>query len=416
MHDDAITIANDETLPELIRSAKQRLVVLAPAVSKLVAASIIDKWRSLGADAVSVILDVDAEVYRLGYGDIEALVELEKAAHSLGTMVTRHEGVRVGMVIADEETLVYSPTPQLVEAGPRKLSTPNAIRLGPPPASVQRELGQGPKGIKDRRIGQDKATRADIEAVSTDLKARPPQQFDIARTVRVFSTAFEFVEFELRGTFIDRKTVAIPKHLSGIADEKTRKQFRQSFTILPPDHKLSGEHLQHDKKLIAKRWLRPIKDYGSVVIRSVKEDFLEQVEELRTAVTAFGDKVRSELQQEMDKQRAILCKALLPLVKRSPPRDWCRSDGSKPDANTLQQFLNEDLLKAFGSAETLVSEMQVKVVIKGVTWEMLTDEKFIDAAKEALPEFKSLYEEYEAARGSIHTSATGTSDHEYAPQ
>lgn len=375
-----------------------RLVVLAPAVSTLIGEAIAERWSALGRDAVTVVLDVDPEVYRLGYGNIEALEKLEPVAAGLGTMVTRHKAIRVGMVIADDRTLVYSPTPQLIEAGPRRPDAPNAIMLGAPPPQIERELGAGPDGVKERRIGQDKATQAEIQAVSKDLKQNPPQKFDVARTMRVFNSVIEFVEFGLLGTYIDRKTVAIPKHLSGIADEKTREQFRQSFTILPANHKLSGEHLQHDKKLITKKYLRPLKDFGTVLLRTQKEAFLKDVEGLKASVEEFGKKVKGELQAEMDKQRVSLGKALLPLVKRRPPKEWCRSDGTKPDAETLEQFLSEDLRRAFGTADDLVKEMQVRVVIKGVTWEMLNDKDFLAATKEALPEYKAIYDEFDAAK------------------
>lgn len=150
----AITVANDESLSALIRSAKVRLVVLTPAVSTVVGEAIAERWKALGKDAVTVVLDVDPEVYRLGYGDIKALELLEPVAADLGGMVTRHKGIRVGMVIADDRTLVYSPTPQLIEAGPRRPDAPNAIMLGAPPPQVERELGAGPEGVKARRIGE----------------------------------------------------------------------------------------------------------------------------------------------------------------------------------------------------------------------------------------------------------------------
>lgn len=396
---DAITIANDESLSELIRSAKKRLVVLTPAISMPVAKAIAERWTSLGKDAVTVVLDVDPEVYRLGYGDIKALELLEPVAATLGVMVNRHKGIRIGMVIADDRTLVYSPTPQLIEAGPRSPNAPNAIMLGEPPPQVEREIGAGPEGVKERRIGEDKATKAEIQAVSQDLNQNPPQRFDVARSMRVFNSLIEFVEFELLGTHLDRRTVAIPKHLSGITDPRTREQLRQSFTILPPNHRLSGEHLQHDKKLITKKYLRPLKDFGSVLLRTEKVAFLEDVDRLRSSVAEFGCRVKGELEGEMDRQRVSLAHALLPLVKRQPPKEWCRSDGTTVDAATLEKFLFEDLQRAFGTAADLVNEMQVRVVIKGVTWDMLNDEDFLAAVRDALPEYKTIHDEFDAVRG-----------------
>lgn len=403
----SITVADDAALCRLIQAANQRLVVLAPAVSKAIAAAITERLHTLG-QAVSVILDVDPEVYRLGYGDQEALPILEAAFERAGGMLQRQTGVRVGLVISDERMMVYSPTPLLVEAGSSTTQgttppRPNAVLLQSPPPEILREVGHGQGGVVGQTIGLDKAAKAEIQSVQEDLKKNPPQNFDIARTVRVFNAHFEFVEFELLGTFIDRKTVRIPKHLSGIADEKTREQLRQSFTILPPNHKLSGEHLLHNKRLIERKYLKQIKGFGNVLLRTRKEDFLKEVETLQADVKAFGEQVRDQLQSEMDKNRQTLVKAMLPIVKRSTPKEWVPWNGSKPDAATLSQFLDEDLRKAFGTAEQLVHEMQVKIVIKGITWEMLHDKEFIEAARSAMPDDKALYELFDAARAKPKT-------------
>lgn len=399
----AITIANDETISAMIASAHRRVIVLAPGVSTTIAAALVSKWNELGGDAVSVVLDVDPEVYRLGYGDFSALETLESAAAKAGTTLNRQPGIRVGLVIVDDETLVYSPTPLLIEAGPKKPDTPNAIRLGTPPANIERELGRGPNGVRDQQVGLDKADKSAIQAVSVQLKHNPPQKFDVSRSVRVFNAAFEFVDLELLGTFIDRKTVSIPKHLSGVKDSKTREQLRTSYTILPPGHKLSGEHLQKDRKLIDKKFLRTITGYGIVVLHSQKAAFELEVEQLRDDVAKFAEKIREELQTAMDKQRELLVKAMLPTVKRTPPQDWIKSDGKKPDADTVQQFLDDDLRKSFGTAETLIKEMKVKLIFKGVTHELLSDEKFREAARDALPELTQLHDEYDAAKASADT-------------
>src|SRR5881396_2596971 len=107
----AITVANDETLGRAIRSAQRRIVLLAPAVSKGVADALAEQWRTLPADGVSVILDLDPEVYRLGFGDAEGLSLLEEVARSRDRALNRQQGIRIGLLIVDDTTIVYSPTP-----------------------------------------------------------------------------------------------------------------------------------------------------------------------------------------------------------------------------------------------------------------------------------------------------------------
>src|SRR5436309_1632414 len=94
----AMTVASDEALTALVRRARRSLVVLAPGLTKAVAEAVAERWRILGPDAVSVILDVDAEVCRLGYGEIEALQLLERTASCLGGVLQRQPGIRIGLL------------------------------------------------------------------------------------------------------------------------------------------------------------------------------------------------------------------------------------------------------------------------------------------------------------------------------
>ena len=83
----AMTVANNETIICMIRAVRRRLVVMAPGLTQPIAAAVGEQWKILGPDYVTVILDVDPEVCRLGYGALEAIKDLEPIAASLGTMV-----------------------------------------------------------------------------------------------------------------------------------------------------------------------------------------------------------------------------------------------------------------------------------------------------------------------------------------
>jgi hypothetical protein len=85
----------------------------------------------------------------MGYGTLEGLKTLRNAAHQLGTVVCHQPGVRIGLLIVDEITLVYSPTPLLLESGTTRPDRPNAIQLGQPPENVIRDVGLGERGLGD---------------------------------------------------------------------------------------------------------------------------------------------------------------------------------------------------------------------------------------------------------------------------
>ena len=134
------------------------------------------------------------------------------------------------------------------------------------------------------------------------------------------------------------------------------------------------------------------------MLRSRKADFESEVAELRAGVKEFAETVKQDLQVAMDKNRQSLVEALLPLVSQNTPAQWCKSDGASPDDETLSIFLDDDLRKAFGTADRLIRQMEVKLVFKGVTYELLTDDQFIEAARQAIPELGALYDEFDAAR------------------
>lgn len=110
-------VASDEALVELILRAKSRLVVIAPALTSPVAEAVSSRFDDLGQLGITVILDSDPEVYRLGFGDQEALETIRKASDNSLFDLREQPGVRIGLVISDDATMIYSPVSKNIEAG-----------------------------------------------------------------------------------------------------------------------------------------------------------------------------------------------------------------------------------------------------------------------------------------------------------
>lgn len=395
----SITIANDQTLTDLIGSAQRRIVAMAPAFSQAVAQAIQERWNVLGPDSVSVILDVDPEVYRLGFGDVEALDLLESTAAQLGTTLNRQDGIRIGLIIADDVTVVYSPTPQLVEAGPEKPSTPNAVVIGQPPEDVVRELGQGPNGLRDQTVGLDKAERVKIASVKQDLHRNPPQRFDIARTIRVFNAHFEFVEFSLKHTALHKSSVSLPKEITKLTgDTQLDDLMQHSIELIRDDPSITGKSLEWLRTRIAHKYLITLPGYGTVVLRRLKGEFEKQVERLRRCVDVFCKRVNERIAKATDRTRDRLVERILPQVAKSPPEAWHKYLGPSPSQDDVRHMLDAELRSVFEKKLTRVQSMHVKCLFKGVTYEMLQDEKFLAMARRKLPGLKELHREFDAAR------------------
>ena len=181
-----------------------------------------------------------------------ALELLYKTAEQVRGRIYQQQGLRVGVVITDETTTVYSPTPRLIEAGGQPGERVNALRFESPardatPSSTAFDL-------QDIDLRPKPMKQIDVQETKQDLSANPPMKFDLARRVRVFNARFEFVEFELRGLQLSRKRVPIPSDLMGLAkDPKAQKLLRSSFQLIGEDAELSGDRVTRLKQFIVER-------------------------------------------------------------------------------------------------------------------------------------------------------------------
>jgi hypothetical protein len=143
----AVVSLPDIELEGQVSCTQRRLVVIAPGLSESVAKAIVKKWHELGPNAVQVVLDPDPEVCRLGLGDLTSLQILQEVART-GGRIHQQKGLRVGVIVTDETTTVYSPTPRLIEAGGQPGERRNALRFDTPildPAASTTELKRGRK-------------------------------------------------------------------------------------------------------------------------------------------------------------------------------------------------------------------------------------------------------------------------------
>jgi hypothetical protein len=390
---------DDSQVIALIETAQEWLVIMAPGLSLKVAMAIANRWQALGKDRVKVILDVDPEVARLGYGTLEGLELVQKAAVQMKSHVSHQAGLRIGLLIVDKSMIVFSPKPLLIEASSSMGFQPNAICMDHIPPSILGEIGWGQDSDNEKTVGLQSVTPDQIELIKADLQENPPQKFDITRTVQVFNSRFEFVEVEVRGCSISRKTATIPSELMAfIRDKDARNNLHSSYQIVRENSELSGKKIHQLRKQLVDSWLVLIPGFGMIVLRKNKEKLLEGIEELKIEVGKFQKDIQEKLQEEINHNCKILVQSLLSAVLQNPPQRWRSQIGSNPSINSIEAMLDSDLRKSFGSAEKLIQKMEVQVIFKAITYEMLNDPKFIQAIHKAIPTLQITHDEFEAAR------------------
>jgi hypothetical protein len=377
----------------MVRCARHRLVVIAPGLSEDVARAIADVWIQIGADKVQVVLDPDPEVCRMGFGEMSALKLLHDTAEQLGARIQQQQGLRIGVIITDETTAIYSPTPLLVEAGAKPGEKMNAIRMEAPIAS------SGKSGLSELNLDQKPVNASDVRQTEENLKANPPVKFDIARKVRVFNARIEFVEFELRGLQLSRMTAKIPSYLiTLLQNPEVRDQFSGSYRLIQPADAEAADAVSRMKQDIAEGYLITLTGHGAVIRREMKEAFLGEVKKLETAVEKLKESALVGLQKAIDRNCNMLTDELLPGIIQTPPAEWQSRIGLFPQPAHLERMLRLQLNKAFGNAEKLCSEMEVRTVFKGVTYESLNDPEFIALASDKIPTLAALHDEFDAAK------------------
>lgn len=404
----AMTVANDAALAQMITQATRRLIIVVPGMSNALAAVLADTWRRLGPENVSITLDIDAEVCRLGYGEIDAVNLLSKAAAELQTVLHTHAGLRIGVIIADDETLIFAPTPLHIEAQPtadhRAPVKPNAIRVGLPPADLERDLGAGPDGVAEKTIGLDASDQRRITQVQADLDAAPAQPFNISRLLRVYTARLVFVELRLIGCKLDRRTIDVPPDLVGLVDMKMRQLLKSKFRLVDAGETgVWGSELSRIKEFIVDRFLVHIPGFGFVLPLREKSSFKLAVKILRKMLERARHRKCEALQATINRRIELMVNALLPAVTKHRPERW-PSGLSAPDAATL---LRNDLTQRAGTAHQLLGEARVELRYKGVTYETLNDPAFIRAVRKAIPGMRILHDEMQAAPAARKTQFPG---------
>ena len=209
--------------------------------------------------------------------------------------------------------LVYSPTPQLIEAGSNSEEKPNAIRISSvSPQGLAFACGASDTSVLGlvQEVGLNTATENAIEKAKADLKENPPRLFNLVRLERVFNYKLEFVEFSLEGFRLSTRTVPLPAELLGLVEEDLQERLRNTFRVFeagtPFEFEIADPADSGRKFKVTEKWLgaeaKKIRDeffiplgsssYGNLILKRSKADFQKRVDHLKSFVDTYAAKVR----------------------------------------------------------------------------------------------------------------------------
>ena len=121
---------------------------------------------------------------------MEGLEILRSIADTNQVQIQHQPGLRIGVLISDDDTLIFSLPALLVEAGSNQPNKPNAILLaGTNLKQVEIACGIDESTIPVKsEIGSEIIDDKKIDEVKKNLKANPPKPFNISRIEKVFNS------------------------------------------------------------------------------------------------------------------------------------------------------------------------------------------------------------------------------------
>jgi len=403
MNNQPFTHVDDAVLTDAIRSARQRLVFIAPGLHPPVALALAEAMKRLPAEAVHVVLDVDAEVCRLGYGDAEfkGMEIVQAAAEACGLTINHHPGIRIGLLIADEATLVYSPVPRLIEAGSHQPDKPNGILLGQQvPTALADACGIGLEGAASLAIGQDPIRPSDITAVKQDLAESPPKEFSLARIERVFNSMLHYVEWEIRDYQLTSRSVVLRPELFGVRHADVVRRLSNRYHLFAKTDSLNVEipvvdddgkpssvgkkqsfgprSIDEERRRIKKRFIIEAGDFGLLILRKDVAEFEKQLKKLEEQIKAYQEAVKDVLKKRCDDIVTELLAALGDTLKTSPPEHWrSRFLGKDPTDNDVKRLFEDDIR---GEVERVNADFKPRMfhAYKDVTYQTFRDKAFLE--------------------------------------
>jgi hypothetical protein len=329
-----------------IRAAQHSICYAAPGIQAEPAKAMVEVAKRIGPELITVCLDFDERVMRMGFGDLAA-VKLSARCRHRGEL-----DARPAHRPRDRRPsgYIFTPTALYLEAEDRPADAPNAMRLSQDqvtealarlsPAAKAIAIALAKTDEERERIREQAVEVPSVQvadgafaAVERRLEEAPPVRFDIARQVRVFNAYLQYVELKLTGAAIQRHRLAIPASIQKPGGSKDLEgRLRTTFDLIERGGKLSSKSLEDTLNEIRKNFTPSLgKDHGRVVLKAAKPHLEERLSKFRDELKARQEKVEKELQGQLDKSRKQIVDYFVPrVVGRAKELDGNHSEVLSP--------------------------------------------------------------------------------------
>lgn len=368
----------EEYLISKINTAKTRVAFIGTGFNSNVADAVVKK-RNL---VENIIFDNNSDVYRIGYGYAESLKILRDA----GIQMQETHNIRINVLVADDEALIYSPTPLIVE-NPVKESFPNGIIIDYDAVAglfnvveIANKQFAKEKGLTDSQSDTQKLvvttlTDTSISQTLQIIKENPPK-LDLHRKLNVYNARIKFIEIQLSGFNIKQHKVKIPSDLLLVAkdDENVQKQLSATYNLFNTFDKESNlvkrtKNIQDSVKRLREKYTLNLTGYGAMCLVSKIPEIEREIQEIQNEIELTKKDLARKINLEIDNSKKALSKALVPVVQNNPPQALRDNlfDSKKITVKTARSFVDDQLDKAFITGNSYLADMKLEVRYKDLT-------------------------------------------------
>lgn len=418
MENKTLTSVNYASLCSLIEKAENRVVYAAPGIFENVAQSLCSFAQKHGNKTVRVILETNPDTCRLGFGSYPAIVKLTDAQIE----ILKAEGLRIGVLIIDNAAWIYAPTPEIILEQPKN-EVINAVAVSPEQAeqlilsiapdlyTVELSADEQDASVLQIKpvdeileaaiimelpkpeIKTEKFTLQDSQIIEKSLKENPVQKFDYTRKVEVYKGYFQFVDLNLIGCRFTSQTITLPNSLLNLpTEDEMRRRINSTCKLFDDTSELTKKAKTLEKEFndLRKIYVRSLGSrFGSVILRSKKDEFTEKLNKIREKLVEFKKEVETGFQTEIETSVEKLVKMFKDGVMNNPPDEMKgQIADDKPDEQQAIDFIKLELDQVMPNTERFVKDMVIHCDYKDVTYEMLNEDIFVESIKKNYPLLK----------------------------
>jgi hypothetical protein len=390
-----VTTLKYNDIIDLCLAAKKLIYLASPGIFDEVGETLVEKKRMHSAIDIVCVIDPTEDAIRKHHGEASVIRSLIETGVEVRTL-PHH---RLGFIITDEKAFLIFQTNRSVELdveGPNAIEMPVTLKeyltmqFFKRPATeaitqqVQYELDaliahQDTFETLTELKGTPEVLDSEMYAeVEERIKKDPPKSPDTKRMVDVYATKIRFIELEVKGIHVERKTVKIPNRILNLTDEELRKRIKASISILDEDDaRLVSQTLvpldEHINE-IRKEFLRSVPSRKkNVILVERLPAFKREIDSFTKEYERISREVIKALNESIKKLEVRLADEIEKIYRVTPPADLFGRD----DPHFVRIRAEEEARKIpKPSIQSLVNSFSITTRAFDPTWNDFQDEAF----------------------------------------